>query len=664
MFNVKWFDKIVAQSSKGQFVVFAVAFVGMILAGALVGHFVLDRKNADNAKFGRPATWGLMQCVDGGFVDATITTNTKTTSDGAQIAQEAPLHVIFLSLGFWLFGAILMSFFTGAAANFLDVRREKIRTGDVDYSFDRDYVLVVGYDFQVKNLIRGLLREHPGKSIVLVTDSPVDAINDEIFSELNVGEERRFYAMRKDLTQKESYERLLVLGADEVYVIGDGDVAGRDGRTLKAVDLLAEKARVEKFESEHASTKGNRAVANRKPAKLFLHIEDSALYAQVRAMPLHIDESGLFEVEIYNYYESWAWECWARKDAADGASPCLPLRHSPAAKRVELFVLGAGRMGRAMVDFALPLMNYGANGRQSRITIFDANGLKKGFLPDRETLDALPEVNVRFCEMDGCSDEANEIMCASAEDPDAAVTVVIALKNPDAAVRAYAELSNRLRRQRVSVLVWQSARSANCPDQRYLKMGGSDATADKTEVRYFGMTDRLPWRQSARSEYGMAVNYYYECWFPWGQPPPKSPKAMDDDFAAISRAMWNAGAASSFNGVVAGEEWAKTKRWKKWSSINSGDTFREKATLFDGVSYAEAAMRVLKAEHNRWWTERLLAGWKLDASLRISDGTHADKKNMLHGDMIPFEDLSDSVKDKDKINIAAMIACGFLPDVR
>ena len=44
MFNVKWFDKIVAQSSKGQFVVFAVAFVGMILAGALVGNFVLDGK--------------------------------------------------------------------------------------------------------------------------------------------------------------------------------------------------------------------------------------------------------------------------------------------------------------------------------------------------------------------------------------------------------------------------------------------------------------------------------------------------------------------------------------------------------------------------------------------------------------------------------------------
>ena len=33
---------------------------------------------------------------------------------------------------------------------------------------------------------------------------------------------------------------------------------------------------------------------------------------------------------------------------------------------------------------------------------------------------------------------------------------------------------------------------------------------------------------------------------------------------------------------------------------------------------------------------------------------------MLHGDMVPSENLPEGVKDKDKINIAAMAVYGFI----
>ena len=380
------------------------------------------------------------------------------------------------------------------------------------------------------------------------------------------------------------------------------------------------------------------------------------------------DEVALFDLEVFNYYESWAWECWSHKDAADGDDAYLPIRHLKDSENVEVFVIGASKMGRAMVNFAMPLMNYGEDDKHCRITIFDTDRQKKGFLPDCETLNALPEVQVCFVEMDGCSDEANAIMLKAARKPKTSVTIVVALSDPETAIRIYFELSNRLRRESVSVLIWQATHSGNCPNKKYLKMGGSDAKlADQTTIRFFGMTDRLPWKNPDRLNYGMAINFYYDYWY--GQKN-ASPKASEPDFVSMAKAIWNEEKdrlkthVSVIRGYPNRERaaaiWVKEERWKKWASVNSGDSFREKSLIFAGRPYAEAAARMLKAEHNRWWTEKLLGGWLPDANLKPGAESHADKPHMIHGDMVPFEQLSEGVKDKDKINIAAMAACGFV----
>ena len=716
----KLFDKYVAQSSRGQILALALAFLVLVVLGGFIGRSVASSANDDNlGDFGRPETWGFMQCVDGGFVQATIHNNTKY--DGDKVKEPAPMSVIALSLGFWLGGMVLVSFFTGVATDFLNSRREKILAGGIDYDFKKDYILIAGFDFQVKNLIKQLLKstDNPecrgdkrGRAfdVVVVTDADVAAIHGELLPELGDGDARRLFIVRKDIALDESYGSFRVTGAEEIYLIGDGEAVGRDGKTLRALEAITRKA-----ESE---LKGKSSLE--KQIKVYMHIEDSVLYSQVRAMKLPADEAlvettvTIFDLEVYNYYESWAWECWSHRDSKDGDDAYLPLRHRQGSKHVELFVIGAGRMGRAMVNFAMPLMNYGEDGKHCKITVFDPDGLKKGFLPDCEILDSLPETTVEFKEMDGCSDDANDIMLAAARKPDTSVTVVIALSDPGAAVRAYSELSNRLRRENVSVLVWQAAHSKNCPSRKYLMMGGPGDKehpnlADRTAIRYFGMTDRLPWKNPDRFNYGMAVNYYYNCWFPYpkyskkafdaswsekeilslqfnekGDPiltkeqearlvesvstdcrlfrRPASPKVQSVDFVGIAKSMWTMEnpAASKTGDKVAGIMWVKTERWKKWSSVNSGDTFKEKAVLFDGVSCPVAAERILRAEHNRWWTEKLLTGWMYDPNVATNDESHADKKRMLHGDMVPFERLSEGVKDKDKINIAAMAAYDFI----
>ena len=642
MKSSKLFDKYVAQSVKWQFFAMAAVFVVLILVGGVIGMSVIPSDSGDVARFGYNWLWGLMHCVDGGYVGDTLGAVSTNSSDGA-ISRHAAGWIICASVFYWFVGLVLVAFFTGAVTNFLEARRGKILAGDVDYSFDSDYVLVVGYDFQVKNLIKALLARWDGRtSIVLVTDTPVEGIYDEVLPELKKGEAHRLYVMRKDITVMESYRNLRISGANEIYVIGDGGAVGRDGKALQAQLMIADTAKAERGGK---TPEGN-------PIKFYLHVEDTVLYAQVRAIELPTDKVGGFDTEVYNYYESWAWKCWSMKNAHEVMTdaPYLPLRHRPGSSRVELFVIGAGRMGRAVATYALPLLNYGSDGKNCRVTVFDANPLKKGFLPDKEVLDGLPECEVRYSTADGCSDEANAAMVAAAERDDTSVTVVIALSDPGAAIRAYSELSNRLRRREVSVLVWQACHSKDCPDKRYLRMGGPDSTADKTALRYFGMTDVLPWQESTRFEDGSAINYYYNLWFPWGQTPPKSPAIGDADFAETARRVWDEKKCQA--------DWQKTKRWKKWSSVSSADTFREKGTLIDGPVDGRLATLILKAEHNRWWTERLLAGWTYSPELCNKDEAQ-DKANLLHGNMVPFEDLTPVTQDKDKINVAAMFARGF-----
>lgn len=665
----KWFDKFVAQSTKGQVLALAVAFLVLVLIGGVVGRSVAGSDNDDNlASFGRPETWGFMQCVDGGFVQATIGNNTEM--EGGKVKTPAPMPVILLSLGFWFCGMVLVSFFTGAATDFLNSRREKILAGGVDYVFRKNYILIVGFDFQVKNLVKMLLTENPKCDIALITDTPTENILDDLSSV----EARRLFMMRKDIADKRTYDDFTITGATEIYLMGDADAVGRDGKTLQALERMSEKAKRES---------GRSGAADFRRVKVYMHIEDSVLYSQLRAVQLSADsgvagsKTPIFDLEVFNYYESWAWKCWSQKDSDDGTrdgsaeenDQYLPIRHVGGSRDVYLFVIGAGRMGRAMVNFAMPLMNYGEDGKHCHITVFDTDPLKKGFFADREILDALPETEVRFEELDGCSDAANAIMLGAAE-KSASVTVVIALSDPGEAIRAYSELSNRLRRKNISVLVWQATDSGNCPCKRYLKMGGPGTEkdpnlADAVQVRYFGMTDLLPWKNPARFNYGMAVNYFYNCWFPYGKEFPESPKYADSDFVAKARKMWqvdeNGLVTSTCGDVCAVDDWAKTPRWKKWASVNSGDAFKEKSSIFRaGLPYAEAASIALKAEHNRWWTEKLLGGWIPDANRNQGDESHADKSNMIHGDMVPFERLSEGVKDKDKINIAAMAACGFI----
>lgn len=151
------------------------------------------------------------------------------------------------------------------------------------------------------------------------------------------------------------------------------------------------------------------------------------------------------------------------------------------------------------------------------------------------------------------------------------------------------------------------------------------------------MTDCLPWLDSTRSAIGADVNYYYSVH-------KQLPLGIDTSLINVAKKLWDE--------EVAASEWKGSKRWKKWSSINSSGSFKEKTTLIAGRKLTpELQFKLLKAEHNRWWAERLLSDWRVGVR---------DDSRRIHPNLVLFEELDEPTKDIDKICIAAMARQGFI----
>ena len=547
-------------------------------------------------------------------------------------------------------------------------KRERVANGEVDHSADENYTLIVGYDSQTRPLIKRLLVQegvddkrkpsgwwsktfHAGWKwcremlaccryrnaadrqyrVVLITDRDVRKIRAEMATELTKDEIKRVRYMRRDLAAEATYVNLRIRGAREIYLMGDEGTSGRDGVILRASEAIAAKA---------ASETG---VETDAPIKTYLQFEDSGIYSQLRTQELSMDRKDadgrvIFDLEVFNYYDSWVWKCWSEKDSSDGVDPYLPLRFKPDAERVEVFVVGSGKAMKAVVDSAIMLMNYGYDSRRCRLTVVSDRAHE--VLPPEDAIAAFPELEIVACATRDFGRKVAVKMAESAADEKCAVTVVIAEDEPEESVKAYLGLPFAVRSKDMSVLLWMGAQSRNLPLKPLIRVKG-----DRTRIRYFGMSDRMPWADSNRLQLGIAVNYYYsDC---YGDQ--RLPKGVDVALVDESRKLWDEKkAVDDWNGVV---------RWAKWSSMSSADCFKEKMALVAGRSLTpEIQLLLLKAEHNRWWTERLLDDWRLGSA---PDGKK-DPDRRLHPNLVPFEALDEFTKDIDKLCIAAMARQGFL----
>ena len=525
-----------------------------------------------------------------------------------------------------LFKFLILTGLMGYITKTVNARKERFLNGEVDYRLDNNYSLIIGYDFQARPLIKRLLSNTADARVLLITDRNVRAIRAEMNTELTKKESSRLMYMRRDLALLGTYSGLRIRGANAVYILGDEGVSGRDGIVLRASDMLAAKAESEPLTGSDV------------PVKAYLQFEDPGIYSQMCSQKLSMDRkdqngNALFDLEVFNYYDSWVWKCWSEKDSADGDTPYLPLRYKAEAERVELFVIGSGKATRAVVYSAITLMNYGEDARHCRMTVVSDRSSE--ILPPDDVVNALPELEIAEYSSRDLNRKVSAKMLEVAAEEKTAVTIVIVEDAPEKVVKTYLGLPFALRNKEISVLLWMGSQSRNIPEKSLIQVVG-----DRTKLRYFGMTDCPPWYGSDRLKLGVAVQYYYsECY-----DDKRMPKGTDVALIAAAKSLWNEEKAN--------KDWNGMERWRKWSSASSASSFKEKMSIICGSAMtSELQLKLLKAEHNRWWSERLLGDWRLGAR---------DNERRLHPNLVPFEELDDFTKDIDKLCIAAMAQQGFI----
>ena len=565
------------------------------------------------------------------------------------VLKLIPPKVIFVSL----IKLGVLSWGVAKINSLLHLAEMRKINGEKSYKLKDKYFLVVGYDRQTKALIMRLLARKIAP-VVLITSKDVLAIRKELRGEVEkiVGKlplakrivkglasifgfdlwERMFY-VRGDLSDECTYSNLTISKAEEIYLMGDEGESGRDGIVLCASEIISKKLLTERQPMFRPVSLPDDAVMP--PIKAYMQIEDVRIYSQMCThelpMDLTLNNNPLFDLEVFNYYDSWVWKCWSEKDSKDcDGEKYLPIRFKSNAERVELFVVGSGKAMKPVVDAAITLMNYGNDTKKCYLSVVSDRAYD--VLPPRDAINELPELEIKEYKMSELNRSVAEHMRRAVSDEKTAVTIVILEDDPVTVNKTYLSLPFTVRSSDVSVLLWMEMHSKRVTGKKLIKVDG-----DTTRIRYFGMSDILPWIESNRHEVGADVNFYYDMH-------QRLPKGVDTSLTEKAKKLWDSKAAF--------ESWNCSKRWGKCSSISSAGSFKEKAAIIEGKPLtSDLQLTLLKSEHNRWWAERLLGDWRVG---------ERNKAKRLHPNLVPFDELDDFTKDIDKINIAAMARQGFI----
>ncbi len=591
----KIFYKRLLSSVSWQIILLSWLFGAVILLGFFCALFVFGIAENGASRFGDPLFWGLAHLIDGGFSGDTL----------AGLEGDFPLFLKLIPYLFALFGILLTSLFTGVFADFLEKYRESAEKGRIPYSFDRGHIIIAGWDFQCRELLRQLRREKPAAEIVILTQHEAGDIRNELNAFMDLASVAKImekvYVIRSDYTEEASYGFLHIAGADMLFIIGDEELAGRDTLNLSVLKIIYQAL----------------ASAQTVHKLCYLHIADILLFEKLKKEDLLPDGQTCADLRIVNFYDSWGWKCWCKLEAGS-EYPALHFK-TGADTGTHLVIAGFGSMGRALALHGARLMNYGS-GKKCKLTVIDPDECCRRDFENLFGQCDFPELETEFLLETVQAPAVQRMLAKEAAKADCSLTLVLALGGVDRSLQSYYSLSTDIKKERISILLRLAIEinAGNLPEVGMLK--GNLHYAD---VALFGMCNRIPWYDhpaDARKNAAQDVNDAY-C-------------GITGDLQARNNA------------------WDALSENLKQANFSAGDAFKERIhaagfrlvprSRVTGTLLLEATPELCAAEHDRWMTDRLLLGWRYCAELRSDE-------LLRHPDLAGFEKLLPGEQKKDAL---------------
>lgn len=575
----------------------------------------------------------------------------------------------------WPYWAFLFIAMAGAVAfagvlismcgNFIQQRVDKFRKGHVRYNF-RNHTVILGCNDMVPTLTRQIIGDEKEKfkgMIVLMTSHDVEAVREQLFTDLDRKEQDKIVLVHGSRLSAEDLKNICVSKAKRIYLIGEDDDIDHDTLNINSLEIIAKQ------------------IPENMKIDCVTYLRNRSTFALFQTSDIMEEVKRKIDFQPFNFDEIWARKlfvnCESKINGINYPSLDRDGIDKDSDKYVHLIIVGMTQMGIMLGMEAAHVCHFpnfktkGKN-KKTKITFIDENadaemrflvGANNRFFENcrykylSENHEVCSDLKNDFLDVefefikgnvvDGwirsyiekCVRDKDEILTIASCMDDTAKSLAAGLYLPDVVYDKGLSVDGRKENDEVVVLVRQntSAELLNI-----IKKGNAKYRKYRN-VYPFGMLNDGCELDETLTEWAKRVNYLY-CVF--------------DDLD---------GTPSLYPDDVVDDKWNDCSVSDKWSNIYNAMTIPTKLRSV-GIDYKSLTLRNLtedeigllaEVEHNRWNVEKLLMGYRpvtekesdeIEKSIAEGGSLKKDYKNRLkaHYDIRPFADLKE---DKNGRNV-------------
>ena len=541
-------------------------------------------------------------------------------------------HVIIYCLGLIVFSGLLIATIT----RFMATRADRHKKGANTYRSIRNHFVIIGYGPSCVPIIRNICnRLDTNLSYFLIlSNQNIEDIRRNILTQLPDIEER-VVIYSGNMDSESQLNRLNIGRTKEVFILGEGNEAGRDSKNLECAKKV-------------------KGIREKGPLKGILHLnvqfDKPSSYSIIKriTIPKNYYKNNNGEQVTYlrpfNFFENWARLLWGTHKLEDyktldqGLMVDLDSEKNQimAQRHVHLVIAGFNEMGEALLLEALRICHYpnyeeatGAN--KTRITVVDPkmDELLPRFKSQYPYLNQIADVEIEY---KACQLEDEKFRTSLSEwsiREDTVLTVAICFYDSDNSLSAALSLPDSLYYNVANGEVVPNATTQILARQEICS--GLTELLDKengkfANVKIFGMPDKGMNDRLLDDNMSIIIGAYYHF---------KYELKTSKDFFELAREC----PEDTFK--EAAKYWISLNEDKRFANRYQTEIYNTYQTYRTWLNHHPEML--YQTEHMRWCAERSITGYRDLHELNLNSGVF-----QFHKSIVPFHDLSDFEKGKDK----------------
>jgi hypothetical protein len=553
---------------------------------------------------------------------------------------ERLLILITNLAGMVLFAGVLVALLT----NTIYQRIDNVKNGEVYYHYKNHFV-IIGFDPVCSGLAAQLAAAN---EVVLQTSRDVQAVRQELFSNLDDDLEKRITVVSGNRLSADDVKKLNIESCVQVFLLGETDEDSHDSKNIECLGIINEIAAAAK--------------KNIRCHVLFNHHLTFSAFQQQEIAGIRDN----IDFVPFNFYDLWAQKVFVENSYHNGRITYKPLDREPitedSSMRVHLVILGMSRMGIALGLQAAQIChfpNFTTKGIKTKITFIDVDAEREMAVLKRRLRHFFDEIDYSLVNLDENSRYSNETektkftdiefefikdhfeddpvqhyLEEAAMDKSSYLTVAVALPDSSDALSAALCLPSVVYDSGASVLVRQ--------EHSYAIVSMISREPDNAiyckykNMRPFGMVHNAYDIKQADDILPMMIKYVYD-----NTTDEKIIREFPKD-EVMRNWIENWRKTDNLSALKASNRYAANFIPVKQRSLG----IKEGVDLNERQIYLAA-----RIEHNRWVTEKLLVGFRAptpeEAAGITKEKREYYKSRFVHEDIKAYQELGEDGKAVD-----------------